>query len=366
MFSSSSTRTLASSASKTISPPKSHLIRSLSSARPARSFDQSSPNRSSKGSGNSNNSSSSSGSGDGGSSSSNGNASSTPLISKRQRESPMPVFHATHWTHPVLAESSFWCKYGPLVAMEAHFGTGIDGERFSGEILERAMEKLSVAEEVEQETAPTTPPATAASFASKSNGVVPGPPVRSKVLISPSEDRYWDEYATIFGSKRIETAAAIDQVNALLEGQQEGQSENTEDLEWVDIPTTQAQRQALVDASHTSLYDSILKIPSIPKQPTNGRRTRRNSIPRTSLSAVESMLHPFTLPRNESTSLLWSLADGSTGTEEEVMEMISIKKIRRKKMNKHKWKKRRRLVRDSSRYNKEKRKKSGPLREKQE
>jgi hypothetical protein len=45
---------------------------------------------------------------------------------------------------------------------------------------------------------------------------------------------------------------------------------------------------------------------------------------------------------------------------------IGIKKIRRKKMNKHKKKKQRREVRDSTRYNKEKRKKSGPMREKQE
>jgi hypothetical protein len=41
-------------------------------------------------------------------------------------------------------------------------------------------------------------------------------------------------------------------------------------------------------------------------------------------------------------------------------------KRRRKKMNKHKWKKARRAVRNSSRYNKEKNRKAGTLRKKQE
>ncbi|KAJ3009841.1 hypothetical protein HKX48_007725 [Thoreauomyces humboldtii] len=45
---------------------------------------------------------------------------------------------------------------------------------------------------------------------------------------------------------------------------------------------------------------------------------------------------------------------------------ISILKRRRKKMNKHKWKKARAAVRDSTRYNKERRKKGGAQREKQE
>jgi hypothetical protein len=46
--------------------------------------------------------------------------------------------------------------------------------------------------------------------------------------------------------------------------------------------------------------------------------------------------------------------------------MISILKRRRKAMNKHKWKKGRRAVRDSSRYNKEKLRNAGKLRKKQE
>lgn len=48
------------------------------------------------------------------------------------------------------------------------------------------------------------------------------------------------------------------------------------------------------------------------------------------------------------------------------MYAISILKRRRKKMNKHKWKKHRKAFRDSSRYNKEKRRKRGIVREKQE
>ncbi|KAJ3005447.1 UNVERIFIED_CONTAM: hypothetical protein HDU68_004606 [Siphonaria sp. JEL0065] len=55
-----------------------------------------------------------------------------------------------------------------------------------------------------------------------------------------------------------------------------------------------------------------------------------------------------------------------TTTTTTTLYAISIKKIRRKKMNKHKWKKHRREVRESTRYNKERRKKSGPMREKQE
>ncbi|KAJ3013565.1 hypothetical protein HKX48_005676 [Thoreauomyces humboldtii] len=49
-----------------------------------------------------------------------------------------------------------------------------------------------------------------------------------------------------------------------------------------------------------------------------------------------------------------------------VVHAISILKRRRKKMNKHKWKKARAAVRDSTRYNKERRKKGGAQREKQE
>ncbi|KAI8828848.1 hypothetical protein BJ741DRAFT_624744 [Chytriomyces cf. hyalinus JEL632] len=53
-------------------------------------------------------------------------------------------------------------------------------------------------------------------------------------------------------------------------------------------------------------------------------------------------------------------------TTRETIQAISIKKRRRKAMNKHKWKKLRRSVRNSVRYNKERRRKSGPMREKQE
>ncbi|KAI8910036.1 hypothetical protein DFJ77DRAFT_442166 [Powellomyces hirtus] len=48
------------------------------------------------------------------------------------------------------------------------------------------------------------------------------------------------------------------------------------------------------------------------------------------------------------------------------MHAISILKRRRKKMKKHKWKKGRKAVRDSTRYNKERKKKGGVQREKQE
>ncbi|KAJ3287401.1 hypothetical protein HDU79_005718 [Rhizoclosmatium sp. JEL0117] len=57
--------------------------------------------------------------------------------------------------------------------------------------------------------------------------------------------------------------------------------------------------------------------------------------------------------------------DGSTQTST-VYHMISIKKRRVKGMNKKKLKKHKREVRNSTRYNKERRKKSGPMREKQE
>ncbi|KAI8801537.1 hypothetical protein BJ742DRAFT_744453 [Cladochytrium replicatum] len=50
----------------------------------------------------------------------------------------------------------------------------------------------------------------------------------------------------------------------------------------------------------------------------------------------------------------------------EGMHAISIQKRRKKKMNKHKWKKRRKAVRDSTRYNPERRRKGGIVREKQE
>eukprot|EP00842_Homolaphlyctis_polyrhiza_P000611 jgi/Hompol1/1550/HPOL_005640-RA len=49
-----------------------------------------------------------------------------------------------------------------------------------------------------------------------------------------------------------------------------------------------------------------------------------------------------------------------------IRRKVNIIKIRRKKMNKHKWKKYRRRVRDSSRYNKEKLRKGGVQRKRQE
>ncbi|KAI9344659.1 hypothetical protein BDR26DRAFT_857369 [Obelidium mucronatum] len=67
----------------------------------------------------------------------------------------------------------------------------------------------------------------------------------------------------------------------------------------------------------------------------------------------------------DSTTTLTYSASSAAGKLEQY-HAISIKKIRRKKMNKHKWKKNRRAVRDSTRYNKERRKKKGPMREKQE
>ncbi|KNC98922.1 uncharacterized protein SPPG_05885 [Spizellomyces punctatus DAOM BR117] len=57
---------------------------------------------------------------------------------------------------------------------------------------------------------------------------------------------------------------------------------------------------------------------------------------------------------------------GSDEKKGQMMEAISILKRRRKKMKKHKWKKQRKEVRDSTRYNKERRKKGGVQREKQE
>ncbi|KAJ1550599.1 hypothetical protein HK405_000227, partial [Cladochytrium tenue] len=51
----------------------------------------------------------------------------------------------------------------------------------------------------------------------------------------------------------------------------------------------------------------------------------------------------------------------------DIVQAIGIKKIRRKKMNKHKWKKQRKAVRNSTRYNKARiRRGGGPTRQKQE
>ncbi|KAH6582150.1 hypothetical protein BSLG_007517 [Batrachochytrium salamandrivorans] len=65
-------------------------------------------------------------------------------------------------------------------------------------------------------------------------------------------------------------------------------------------------------------------------------------------------------------SRLSTFAPGVTSESMQLARHINIIKIRRKKMNKHKWKKYRRRVRNSSRYNKEKLRKSGIQRKKQD
>jgi hypothetical protein len=83
---------------------------------------------------------------------------------------------------------------------------------------------------------------------------------------------------------------------------------------------------------------------------------------------------PFTPPGTQLRSIEIDVPDTETVTflldrlqiSQPKMHMISIMKRRRKKMNKHKWKKARRAVRNSSRYNKEKNRKAGTLRKKQE
>ncbi|KAJ3403161.1 hypothetical protein HDU80_004434 [Chytriomyces hyalinus] len=74
------------------------------------------------------------------------------------------------------------------------------------------------------------------------------------------------------------------------------------------------------------------------------------------------------VPQHLKSSISIALPDETivTQTTRETIQAISIKKRRRKAMNKHKWKKLRRSVRNSVRYNKERRRKSGPMREKQE
>ncbi|KAJ3240428.1 hypothetical protein HDU81_003827 [Chytriomyces hyalinus] len=75
------------------------------------------------------------------------------------------------------------------------------------------------------------------------------------------------------------------------------------------------------------------------------------------------------VPQHLKSSISFALPDETIVTQtttRETIQAISIKKRRRKAMNKHKWKKLRRSVRNSVRYNKERRRKSGPMREKQE
>ena len=59
-----------------------------------------------------------------------------------------------------------------------------------------------------------------------------------------------------------------------------------------------------------------------------------------------------------------SILDPTQSPLQETLQALKILKIRKQKMNKHKWKKRRRDVRNSSRYNKNKR--GGDVRKKQE
>ncbi|KAJ3191415.1 hypothetical protein HDU67_005854, partial [Dinochytrium kinnereticum] len=149
---------------------------------------------------------------------------------------------------------------------------------------------------------------------------------------------------------------------------------------WEDIPDEDSVNVS--DAAHGQLYDVIFKFNNFGSRPSprkvlvspssrrglkSSRRASATPVSRRRINEEDEPFHPFPMDQvgNGPSTISWAGPDGSLGTGT-VMEAIGIKKIRRKKMNKHKWKKRRRLVRDSSRYNKEKRKKSGPLREKHE
>ncbi|KAI8846980.1 hypothetical protein BC829DRAFT_397576 [Chytridium lagenaria] len=223
--------------------------------------------------------------------------------------------------------SSFWCRDKPLVAVEAHVGRGINADQFSEHGLREVVKGRRVCM------------------------------ISYGVGIDTAIEQYAEVYTSIFGTKGVETTPTPDFIEALLDGKaqldQELNKDDYNDSLWEDDPP---EDPLTTQTSHQMLYETIMQIHKNLDSPV---------IAKTAKTGHRRSLHRRRVAEQAVSSVAWAGSDGETGTET-VMEAIGIKKIRRKKMNKHKWKKRRRLVRDSSRYNKEKRKKSGPLREKQE
>ncbi|KAI8832042.1 hypothetical protein BC829DRAFT_409075 [Chytridium lagenaria] len=205
-----------------------------------------------------------------------------------------------------------------LWRLKRMWGEGINADQFSEHVLERALERVRGVE-------------------GSSEG---------KKSVQYTRSNMPEVYTSIFGTKGVETTPTPDFIEALLDGKAQLDQELNDPPE--DPLTTQT--------SHQMLYETIMQIHKNLDSPL---------IAKTAKTGPRRSLHRRRVAEQAVSSVAWAGSDGETGTET-VMEAIGIKKIRRKKMNKHKWKKRRRLVRDSSRYNKEKRKKSGPLREKQE
>ncbi|KAJ3113104.1 hypothetical protein HDU96_003779 [Phlyctochytrium bullatum] len=340
-----------------------------------------------------------------------------------------PPFYPADWSQQVLAESSFWQRHRPLVAPETHFGNGIAPERFSDLVLERAMERLRIGEEGEKReekkkveavpgvemhtrkprllldakdqywdayrnffgtTNPSLPshesalaalghpvppppvhtqPPTPVSPLSTGTVVSTGPPDRLSTMTQADYDHEAAVALDRFFEHSFSASPATVQIRV----------ENGE-MVWDDVdaaPEEVAAAQArwfadqMVALGLTGVQRAVAA--GKPKVPGAGARrasadaegSRRTGLGRRGSAVVR---RAATAGRDRELGVEFSaaMADGTVVGGEEGMQAIGIKKIRRKKMNKHKWKKRRRLVRDSVRYNKERRKKSGPMREKQE
>ncbi|KAJ3414828.1 hypothetical protein HDV05_005985 [Chytridiales sp. JEL 0842] len=276
---------------------------SLSSASPARSLAQGSTNPSK----------------------SSTSSSITPDSTANSTSTP---FHHQHWDEQLLAHSSFFCRHRPLVAPADHH-KDLLGRLDADDVLAFAASKLSLKGETPTATAGKKNGSNPRNLAGASVWIAKSPQdlVPKALRTGQAKENYNDEYAKLFGSfnpyappNDPSSASQIDSLLNLGEAEQKDMMEEAF-ARLMNSNNSNSVRQRLVNKSGDLV----------------GRIRRRNVEP-----------------------ILDQMADA------EIVQAIGIKKIRRKKMNKHKKKKQRRLVRDSSRYNKAKRKKSGPMREKQE
>ncbi|KAJ3327199.1 hypothetical protein HDU76_012240 [Blyttiomyces sp. JEL0837] len=231
------------------------------------------------------------------------------------------AFEGRSWDEHLLAHTSFFCRHRPLVAPAEHHGVDSVNENVD-DILVGALKSLNVSGD-----------STVTSTASKSpSDSIPGASVwvasaGSEVLGSDANaDRYNDEYAKLFSAFKPFAPPTP-----------QGKGTGSSTLRSHHNEVSSHRLEGEDDFDELTAINAFFS-------PVSGADLGVNGISPSALADAVASLNK----------------NGNA------MEAISIKKIRRKKMNKHKWKKHRRLVRDSTRYNTEKRKKSGPLREKQE
>ena len=132
------------------------------------------------------------------------------------------------------------------------------------------------------------------------------------------------------------------------------------DKNWIDMSESSINNFEWYHDEYAKLFNAFVPF-APPTAPQPAMDMNHPSVYMNEEGLLEKFFESFD---NEQQSVLASHSLNTTPSKK--LHLLNIIKIRRKKMNKHKWKKHRRMFRDSSRYNKAKLKRKGETRKKQE